>query len=145
MACLWLWIGGCLLAQAQVTKLNGPLARDGGAGGGDVAAMQVTPDGSWAVYYADADTNEVFEIYSRPTDGSAPARKLSSGGDARVYDSPNFAIAPNGSRVVYRDDPATPGVRELFSAPIDGSAPAVRLNVPIGGSQMVAWSVLFTP
>src|SRR5262249_44792816 len=126
MSFLFLSIGLLSLVQAQVTKVNGRLARESGAAGADVTAVQVTPDGSWAVWYADADADEVFEIYSRPTDGSLPVRKLSAGGDARVWGEALFDIDPTGARVLFHDDPTATGAYELFSVPVDGSAPAVR-------------------
>jgi len=50
----------------------------------------------------------------------------SAGGSAR-----NFAVASDGTFVVYTADHAASKVRELFRAPIDGSSAPVRLNAPL--------------
>ena len=43
----------------------------------------------------------------------------------------DFALSPDGSRVVYRLDYDQNDVFELYSAPADGSAPQVKLNGPL--------------
>ena len=48
----------------------------------------------------------------------------------RVGDVQSFALSPDGTRVVYRADVQRAGQYELFSAPLDGSEPAVRLHAP---------------
>ncbi|MEQ1892288.1 MAG: hypothetical protein ABL998_07080 [Planctomycetota bacterium] len=48
----------------------------------------------------------------------------------RVGDVQDFALSPDGTRVVYRADVQRAGQYELFSAPLDGSEPAVRLHAP---------------
>lgn len=106
----------------EYRKLNGPLAR---ILSGDVSAAQLSPDGRWAVFLADRDVDERPELYSAPSDGSAPAVKLSAPlGDGFLFE---FRITPDSGRVVYRLEA---NLDELRSAPIDGSAPAVRLNTP---------------
>lgn len=122
-------------------KLNGALVPGGYVGfyGEDVdirAYVQVTPDGSRAVYLADQDVDGRDELYSVPTDGSAAAVKLNgaltSGGDVAEY----AAISPDGTRVVYRADAIADGRFELYSVPVDGSAAAVRISgtMVAGGS-----------
>lgn len=51
------------------TKLTGPLPLFG-----DVRSFQISPDGRYAVYLADQDTDEVFELYSVALSGGAPVR-----------------------------------------------------------------------
>lgn len=115
-----------------------------------IPCSQLTPDGSRAVYRADQDADEVYELYSVPTLGG-PSVKLSGpmtlGGD--VDDSPpadtGFLLAPGGARVLYRADQTSDGVFELFSAPVDGSATAVRLHPALASDRDVVRSqFLFT-
>jgi Tol biopolymer transport system component len=129
-------------------RLTPPLA-----GNRAVTAFVLTPDGARIVYCADQDVNDVFELYSVPIAGGASVKlsgTMTSGGDVDVdFSSYPFqlqaAISPDGTRVIYRADQAIDEVFELFSAPIDGSAPAVRLNAPLSGFKSVVRSeFLFT-
>jgi Tol biopolymer transport system component len=84
--------------------------------------IQVSPDGQHLVYLADQDTNDQYEIYSVPTDGSQPPVKLnaplSPSGDVFHF----FLITPDAEPVVF-----TAG-GDLYSARTDGSQPAVQLD-----------------
>ena len=111
---------------AQDVKLNRTLVREVV---GDVQEFSFTPDGTRIVYLADQDQDEVYELFSVPSEGGAPVRlNPTLGEDASVED---FAIAPDGSRVVYTSDQETADQLELFSVPTDGSATAVKLNGPL--------------
>jgi Tol biopolymer transport system component len=96
---------------------------------GDVlAGFRLSPDGTRVVYRADARRDEVFELWSAPLDRSMRAMRLSdrlvAGGDVQA----EFEISPDGARVVYRADQLGDELFELFSVPLDGSSPPVRLN-----------------
>ncbi len=89
------------LAGANVIKLNGTLAA-----GGDVSSFaspfQFSPDGQRVVYHADQDTNDVFELYSVPTDGSTVPVKLNgalvTGGDVQTAaQGGDFRISSDGT------------------------------------------------
>lgn len=86
-------------------------------GGGVTSILALTPDDQTVVFVADASTDEVYELYAAPSDGHAPALKLSgtlvSGGDLLTYQ--RIAISPDGTRVVYRADGTADGVTELYS------------------------------
>lgn len=56
-----------------------------------------------------------------------------------------IAFAPDGGRVVYVADHHTRGVFELFSAPSDGSAAPVRLNIPLEEGEEVGGVTLISP
>ena len=45
---------------------------------------------------------------------------------------PLAAISRDGTRAVFRADAQIDGCFEVFAAPLDGGAPAVRLNAPFG-------------
>lgn len=109
-------------------KLNGPLVP-----GGDVsvsygnflyAYFDLSLDGRWVVYSADQDTDQRFELYTVPADGSLSAVKLSSPSD---HEPVLAGLSYDSTWVVYRSDPGM-GTYELFSAPIDGSAPSRRIS-----------------
>jgi Tol biopolymer transport system component len=110
-------------------ELSGPMVA-----GGSVAffatCFQLTPSGQRVVYQADQTTDEVYELYSAPTDGSALPVKLNgalvAGGDvSQGFDGVH--LSPAGDRVVYRADANADEVHELFSVPVDGSTAPVKL------------------
>lgn len=91
------------------------------------------------LYRADALTDETFELFSVPADGSAPPVRLNatlvSGGD--VVD---WVLSPDGTRVVYLADQTVDEGYEPFSVPVDGSAPPVALHPGAGSSTYLnAW------
>src|SRR5262249_51715441 len=128
--------------SAPALRLNGPFGTYAIAG--DVAALQVSSDGRYAVYGADQDVDEVHELYSvalpeRAGDPiPAPVRLTPLDHVTGSAFGGEFRISPDGARVVYRSnrDAPVPSGFELFSVPIDGSAPPVALHPPLaaGGS-----------
>jgi Tol biopolymer transport system component len=119
--------------SALPTKLNPPIA-----GGRDVEIrFTISPDGSRVVYRMDGDLNNQIELYSAPIDGSSPSVKLNRPfTDANADVADFIKLTRDGTQVVFRANPS-PVVDELFSAPIDGSRPARRLNRSIGFGQDV--------
>lgn len=126
-------------ASEEAVRLNSDLIE-----GGRVSRhFAFTPDCSRIVYLADQATDETYELFSVPSDGSAaPVRvhdELAVGGDVlrppldvldpEYLDIP-FQISPDGSSVVYVADAKHDEVYELFRAPIDGTRPPVRLSAP---------------
>jgi len=97
---------------------------------GSITAFAVDAASTRAVYLADQERDEVFELYSVPLDASAPAVKLSAP-LAAEGDVIAFQVSPRGERVVYRSDPFVDERLELFSVPLDGSRPPVKLNGPL--------------
>lgn len=117
--------------SAPARKLPLPLVP-----GGDVAFFQFGRDGANVLYTADQDEDERFELFTIPTDGSQPPRRLNgalvAGGDVGASDFGSlysfFVQSFDGSRVLYVADQETDGRLELYSAPADGSAIAVKLS-----------------
>jgi len=134
---------------AAPTSGAGPVrALDRFVPAGDVLELALTPDGHTAVYVADHDADEVFELWSVPVSGGAAPVKLSgpmaAGGDVAPL-SPDFpTFDARGGRVAYRADQEADEVFELFGAPLDGSAAAVRLNAPLAPGARVI-SLALTP
>src|SRR5262245_20230722 len=111
-------------ASAQIVeKVSGSLAYSGGTVGGDVAGYRISPDGAWAVYYADGAVDETYELFSVPLAGGAP-RRVTRRSFPSAFEAPiiGYAIDPSSSRVLYVTDQDLSGKLELYSAPIDGSS-----------------------
>jgi Tol biopolymer transport system component len=114
------------LATLSNTKLSGAMPDFG-----DVSDFRVaiSPDGRYAVYAADQETDGAFELWSVPTNGSRSPVRLSD----RVpsgFAILDFAIAPDGERVVYQAIQDTTATVELYSVKISGGQ-STRLNSPL--------------
>ncbi|MSR62706.1 MAG: hypothetical protein EXS08_09725 [Planctomycetes bacterium] len=109
----------------RVRKLNGPLAR---AALADVIDYQLSPDGRWTVYLADADVDGSFELYAREVGSGARAIRLDPPELAdRVPVTGSLRIDAGSTRLAYLAHPAASSLRGLFSVPLDGSASAQSL------------------
>lgn len=104
-------------------KLNGPMVALG-----NVVDFLLSPDGSRVVFRADYRVSGVFELDSVPTDGSAPPVRLNGPLVANGVVQSDYAITPDGARVVFRADALVNDLFEIASVPIDRSQPPVRLN-----------------
>jgi len=84
--------------------------------------------GGRALYRAAQELDDVVGLYSVPLDGSAAPRALSP---ASVTPSKvvTRALTADGARVAFVQDNEH-ARRELYAAPVDGSAPTVRLDAP---------------
>ena len=120
--------GGPVFAVASdgsqgALALTAPLAP-----GRELVRLQASPDGQRVVYTADRDALGVYELYSVPADASQAPVELNPplvlGGDVFPL---FFRITPDSSRVVFLADATVNGLNKLYSAPIDGSQPAVQL------------------
>lgn len=105
-----------------VVRINGTLVA-----GGNVTQFAISPDGSQAVYIADQAVDGRLDLYSVPVEGGTATRlspaAVPSGGNVAC----DFAISPDGTRVVYRADHTVDNRIELYSVPITGGTP-VKLN-----------------
>jgi Tol biopolymer transport system component len=127
--------------NAPAALLTGTMIAAGDVSAPNTAPFQISADGIWVVYRADALLNERNELFSVRVDGSAaPLRlipHLVAGGDVALAENGDFRISPDSSRVVYRADQEIDEHYELYSVPIDGSAAAVKLNGTLGVNQDV--------
>ncbi len=119
--------GPLFVADKQIDGVE-HIYRSGSAGGepiqlDDVSAITakitdvaLSPDRRWVAYRADADTDEVFELYGIDLVRGGPAVKLSGamvdGGDVQQA---TIKWAPDSSRVAYLADQTTDGEVELFA------------------------------
>ncbi len=130
--------------SSAATKLSGAMTTGGNVvteGAGRRRALTITPDGQTVLYVADQDVDEVFELFSVPTDGSAAPTKLSgsmtAGGDVEVDHALSYfsaLVPPSGDAALFLADRQTDGLVELFSVAIDGSWGPVCLSNSGNGS-----------
>ena len=112
-------------------RLNGDLLPPGPILG-TVSEFQLSSDGRYAVYRADQDTNDAFELYSVTLQGRLARRKLNPrftpGTEVRAA---GFQIAPDAQRVFYISDQEVNDRFELFGVPIDGGGPPAKVSGPM--------------
>jgi len=95
---------------------------------GGLLSAELHPDGSAAVFAAASRDWAFFDLHSVPLDLSAPPRRLPGlvADDESLVD---HRVEPASGRIVYRVQVPAPTYRVwLFSAPLDSSAPRVRLD-----------------
>jgi len=111
------------------SKLNAPL--DPGPPSGHVLVYEVTADSSSVVYVADGDVEGVLELYAAPVQGGSVIKlngALVVGGGLSIDVFPPMRVSLDGARVVYLADQETNEQMELYSVPVDGSQPPIKLN-----------------
>ncbi|MEQ8660236.1 MAG: hypothetical protein RLW62_05425, partial [Gammaproteobacteria bacterium] len=100
------------------------------------SSFALTGDGARVIYRADEEGDGLRDLYSAPVDGASAAVKLNGafGDAARGVES--FSPASLAGHVVYLADQASPGVPELFVAPLAAAGGDARLsgNLVTGGS-----------
>ena len=109
---------------AAPRKLNGTFVESASVQPG----FQITSDGNHAIYLADPNVDEVFELYSVALAGGTPAKlsgALVNGGDVS-----SWQLSPNGNRVAYWADQDTNDLTEVYVVPTAGGAPC-KLNGPL--------------
>ncbi len=99
-------------------KLNDPLVANG-----NVTEFEIDSNSSRVVYIADQFVNQEFELFSVPVSGGSVVRL----NDNLTADVADFKIAPDGSRVVYLANQASP-LFEVHSVPIDRATGPIVLN-----------------
>src|SRR5262249_43690564 len=110
-------------ASSAPVRLNGA-----GVAGPVYSDYSLSPDGRWVVYRAEHDAAGEIDLYSAPSDGHAPARRLNL--PRPLADVLDFQIAFDGLGVVYRADQDTDDVPELYAVVIDGSSVPVKRSDP---------------
>jgi len=113
---------------------------------GDVADFQISADGSRVVWRADADTNEVIEVFSRAADGSGTQAKLNdaftSGTDGDAF---TIQVNADGTRTAWLADGEAHTRRELYGRATDGSGSQIKFNATPVTSGDVDGDFQFTP
>ena len=91
------------------------------------STFEVSTSG-FVVYTAEGDTEDQVELYSVPLLGGAAPVKLNGPLIPEGDVDSRIALTADGARVVFSADDLENHRLEVFSAPVDGSAPAVRLS-----------------
>ena len=99
--------------------------------GVEFAVFEITPDSSHVVFAAGADP----VVYSSPIGGGGALQLGPSLPAGRSVSDLRLNAA--GDRVVYRADQDLDDVDELYSVPVDGSAPAIKVHQPLVAGQTV--------
>ena len=118
------------IAGGTAHKLNGDLGA-----GGDVDFWKLSPDGGWAIFWANEHGNSLTEVYGTPTLGGTPLK----------LNSPLVEIGSTGGvvvdgRVIYiaseRTSPFAGTVFELFSVPVNGGTVSRLSGEPVNGGDV---------
>lgn len=133
-------------AAGTRVKLSGALASDR-----DVVDARVSDDGLWVAYRSDQETPGALELFGVPaTGGSTPVRLSEPLGPLDSVHA-DYRIEGGAGRALFQRDMGVPGPSpslQVFSVPLDGSLPAVRLNgelaergtaTLLGASSTAAW------
>lgn len=99
--------------------------------GGHVRQFAISADSSRVVYRADAEAPRRYELFSVPIDRSSRAVKLHPAPPRWADVRSNFAISPDSTTVVYRQDGETNGDTEVYAAPIAGGARTKLSATPV--------------
>jgi Tol biopolymer transport system component len=89
----------------------------------DVRNYTLSRDGSRAVFFADNEQNQRFDLYATPADGSVPQSRLDVAGRAL-----GAILDGDGTHAYFTAAEGTPDVFELYRRPADAGAAAVRLS-----------------
>lgn len=137
-------------ASAPPVRLHAPLSGALDA----VPAAHVSPDGARVVLPLELGVDGQVELVVAPIDGSAPPTVLSApfppGGGLKTTSSlgtwQSLELAPGGRHAFYLAEQDQDGVVELYSVPLDGSAPPLRWNAPlVSGGNVVSFALRPTP
>jgi Tol biopolymer transport system component len=112
------------------TRLNHAL------GSGTVLDYTVSASGVWVAYRSDDIGSGLDALYAVRSNGGSPAVQLAAQTGGAALGFSGYELLPDGSRLVWRGDLETDGVEELFSRPVAGGEPVVKLNHDLDG-----WSV----
>ncbi|MEQ1894861.1 MAG: hypothetical protein ABL998_20150, partial [Planctomycetota bacterium] len=104
-------------------RLSGPMTP-----GGDVSALTLSDGGQWVVYVADQNTDTVRELFAVPTAGGTGQSLLVLPGFSLID---GWVAEESTALVHFRADVLTNEQYELFSVPLDASAPAQLRNIPL--------------
>src|SRR6185503_1907190 len=109
-----------------------------------VFGLELIPGGT-GIVYSTGNTSSDCILYSV----LVPNHPLSLGGNPPMNQgtlgTAPLVFTPDGKRVVFLGDLNTDGGNELYSAPVDASQPARRLNPALSGSLDVSFQYLISP
>jgi hypothetical protein len=107
---------------SQGVKLNGALANGGNVGFSTTYYMPflISPNSSRVVYYADQESDGMYELYSVPINGSTSGTKINVTLAPGSYVYPgSYSISPDSQKVTYSITSNSQAF-DLYSVPISG-------------------------
>lgn len=119
-------------------KASGPLVPNGDVSFGvlNFTLQQISDDGGTVSYIADADTDEVQELYVVDVSGATPGPAIKvngalAGGGAVLpgFNGAGVELAPDGKSIAYLADERSDEVVELFYADLSGATPGPAQRV----------------
>lgn len=131
-------------------RAGAPLVADG-----NVSAWSFSPDSRWLLYEADAEIDNVFELYALSTRSTgfgppiklnpplAPNRDVGTAVPGEELDWMPPTWAPTGARIAFVADVEVDGRLDLYVVDLDGEMPSVARRVshpsPSGRIDSFAW------
>jgi hypothetical protein len=89
---------------------------------GDVDAQyRISPDKKWVAYLADAETDQLFELYVSRLDGSVIGQKISPTAINSTRTIDNIVWSPDSTQVAYVADQEITGTWELYVSTVNGA------------------------
>lgn len=103
--------GGATTNLSPMSNLNGDVD----------AQYRISPDKQWVAYLADAETDQLFELYVSRLDGVVIGQKLSPTAlnNSRTID--NIVWSPDSTQVAYVSDQEVAGTWELYVSTVNGA------------------------
>ena len=101
------------------TRLSGPLV----AGGDVLPGFVVSADGARVLYRADADTDDVIDLYAATVASPGAAAKVNGGLVAGGGVTRVFALSADGRRAAYVADQDTDGLDEAYTVDLSTATP----------------------
>ena len=97
-----------------------------------VSEFQLSSDGRSALYRADVDARQAYELFSVALDASAPPLQLNQNLPAGHFVGPGIALTPDDTHAVYRTEflSGLTWVYDLWVVPVDASAAPLRSSGP---------------
>ena len=132
--------GSSSSGSSATQTLSGSLAPGPGLAG-DVLDVWLTSDSSRAIYLADQERDDVFELFVVPVDGSQAALPLLPPAPADRPSIPRLLLAEDNQRAAVVADRDEEGVYRIYGVSLDGSQDLVELEGPTapGGTLSSAW------
>lgn len=81
----------------------------------------VSPDKKWVAYLADAETDQLFELYVSRLDGSVIGQKISPTAINSTRTIDNIVWSPDSTQVAYVADQEITGTWELYVSTVNGA------------------------
>lgn len=124
----------------SITRVSAPMPVDGDVQPGFV----VSRDGTKVLYRADADTDDVIELYAASLATPGTAVKVNGALDVNGRVSRQIALSANGRRATYIADAETDDLDELYTVDLTAATPGAAVKLNPEGTDSI-WDFEMTP